>query len=168
MTIEIDMSNFVEVKYPSKAFRPVPTLTMDVPPTWVTSEYPGALFAMGTPATSAEPWSNVIVRHHRVLPNTALEQVAILSWQDLKGESPDAVVQNEQMMLFEAYHYVRQVELTVAGVDEPVTRLDSYVFGPDVDHATVDLFHITWSHPTSAGDERIALYASILSTLHIK
>ena len=167
-TIEIDTSDFVEVKYPGPKVRPVPTFSIDIPPHWVISEYPGSLFAMGTPATSRDPWSNVIVQHDRVLPNTALEQVAILSWQDLKAESPDAVVKDEQMLLFELYHYVREVELSVQGVTEKVTRFDSFVFGPDVDHVTVDLFHFTWTHPVAAGDERTALYLHILSTLHFQ
>ena len=168
LTIEIDTSDFVEVKYPGPKVRPVPTFSIDIPPQWVVTDYPGSLFAMGTPATSSDPWSNVIVRHDRVLPNTSLEQVAILSWQDLKAESPDAVVKDEQMLLFELYHYAREVELSVPGVKEMVTRFDSFVFGPDVDHVTVDLFHFTWTHPVAAGDERTALYLHILSTLHFQ
>lgn len=167
-TIDIDTSNFVEIKYPGPLVRPVPTFTIDIPPTWVVSEYPGSLFAMGTPNTSPDPWSNVIVRHDRVLPNVGMEQIAILSWQDLQAESPKAKAKNEQMILFEQYHYVREAEVTVKGVDGPVTRFDSFVFGPDVDHVTVDLFHFVWTHPASVGDERTALYLHILSSLHFQ
>lgn len=167
-TIDIDTSGFVEIKFPGPLVRPVPTFTIDIPSTWVVSEYPGSLFAMGTPNTSPEPWSNVIVRHDRVLPNTSLEQVAILSWQDLKADSPTAKAINEQMILLELYHYAREAEVTVKGVDGPVTRFDSFVFGPDIDHATVDLFHFVWTHPSAAGDDRTALYLHILSTLHFQ
>lgn len=166
-TIDIDTSKFVEIKFPG-IVRPVPTFTLDVPADWVVSEYPGSLFAMGTANNTPGPWSNVIVKHDRVLPNTAMEQIAILSWQDLKEECPKAKAKNEQMILFEQYHYAREAEVTVKGVDGPVTRFDSFVFGPDVDHPTVDLFHFIWTHPAAAGDERTALYLNILSTLHFQ
>ncbi len=42
--------------------------------------------------------------------------------------------------------------------------MDSYFFGPDVDHITVDLFNVVATHPVEAGDDRTLLYLKMLSS----
>lgn len=158
----------IEVRYPETGFRPVPRFSIDIPGDWGVIEFADALFAMGTPVDSQDPWSNVIVHHERVWANTTLEEIAQVSFDELQTESPDVVVKEELMLGLELFHYVREVELTMPGVNEPVTRFDTFCFGTDVDHPTVDLFQITWLHPTAAGEERKALYLQMLATFHIE
>jgi hypothetical protein len=164
-TIDLSTEGFTAVAYPGPAFRPVPSFTFDIPPGWVVDEFPDALCILGTPADSAEPWSNVFIKYSRVLPTTALEDVAIESWEDLKNAFPDAEVEEEHVIGFEQFAYVRESTLTL--LDESVTRVDAYFFGPAVDNATVDLFHVIGTHPVQAGDERTLVYMKMLRSFHI-
>jgi hypothetical protein len=161
-TIDLSSDGFTTVKYPGPAFRPIPSFHFDVPPDWVVEEFPDSLCMIATPATSEEPWSNVFLQHDRVLRTAALEEIALDSWEALKSEFRDAKVIEERLLGFEQFHYVREAELTLNG--ERVTRVDSYFFGVDVDHVTVDLFHFICLHPVEAGDDRTLTYMKMLGS----
>ena len=90
--------------------------------------------------------------------------MALSSWEELKSSFPDAEVEEEHVVGFEQFHYVRETTLTLLG--EKVTRVDAYFFGPDAEHATVDLFHVVATHPVEAGDDRTLLYLKMLSSFH--
>ena len=166
-TVEPAAPELMELRFPGPAFRPVPSFTIGVPPEWVITEFPDALFAMGPHASAAGFWTNVIVRHERVLPNVALEELARATWENLEVDFPNAVITDERLVGMERLHYVREVELW-GSEEEPVTRIDSFVFGPVIDAPTVDLFQFTWLHPTAAGDTRKLLYIDILSSFHFE
>jgi hypothetical protein len=161
-TIDLSTDGFSTVTYPGPEFRPLPGFSFDVPPGWIVSDFPDSLCLIGTPAESKEPWSNVILQHQRVLRTTALEEVALDSWEKLQVEFPDVEVIEERMLGLEQFHYVRETRHTFLG--ERVTRFDSYVFGLDTDHATVDLFHFVFMHPVEAGEERSLLYMKMLAS----
>lgn len=161
-TIDLSTEGFTAVEHPGPSFRPVPAFTFDIPPGWVLQEFPGALCVIGTPATHEEPWSNVFVQHERVLATTALEDIAAEALAELEDDFPDVEVIGERVIGFDLFHYVREAELTMDG--QRVTRVDSFFFGPDVDHPTVDLFHVMAMHPVAAGDERTITYMKILGS----
>lgn len=163
-TIDLSTEGFTPLAYPGSAFRPIPDFTLDIPPGWVVEEFPDALCVIGTPE-GTDPWSNVFIKHSRVLRTTALEEVALDSWLELKTAFPDAEVEEEHVIGFEQFHYVREATLTL--LDEKVTRVDAYFFGPDVEHLTVDLFHVVATHPVEAGNDRTLLYLKMLSSFHI-
>lgn len=164
-TVDLSTEDFATLAYPGPSFRPIPNFTLDIPPGWVVNEFPDALCVIGTPADSTEPWSNVFIKHSRVLPATALEDVAIESWEDLKNAFPDAEVEEEHVIGFEQFAYVRESTLTLLG--EKVTRVDAYFFGPAVQNATADLFHVVATHPVEAGDERTLVYMKMLRSFHV-
>ncbi|NQV06563.1 hypothetical protein HQ535_08415 [bacterium] len=159
-------TDLVKVTYPDPLFRPIPIFTVEVPPEWVISEFPDALYVMGPAADAPGYWTNVIVRHERMARGTTLEAVAKVTWDNLKADFPDATIKDQRVVLFESLHHVREVELTIPDEDGPVTRVDSFVFGPVVDQPTVDLFQFTFLNPSAAGDEAQALHAKILESLH--
>lgn len=159
-----DQVPMVRVTYPDPLFRPVPAFSIDVPHDWVLSEFPDALFVMGPTAPPDGHFSNVVVRHVRVLPTATLESIAKSSWLELLHSYPDATINDERILHLKHLHYVRECELTLEPGGEPVTRFDTLTFGPVVDHPTVDLFHITWMHPTAAGDPRRDLYVHMLNS----
>ncbi|MDH3731268.1 MAG: hypothetical protein OES13_09125 [Acidimicrobiia bacterium] len=159
-------TGFVSLTYPGSAFRPMPRFAFDAPADWVLNEFPGALFIMGPVGGPDEPWSNVVVRHERILPDTSLEAIAKGSWEAFEADNPGAVVIDERLVSFAQVHYVREVDLAPVGDEEPTTRIDSFVFGPEVDYPTLDLFQFTWMHPTTAGPELKPVYVKILSSLN--
>jgi len=158
-----DFGALITLGYPGPAFRPIPRFTIDVPSSWAVTEFPGAIFIMG-PAEDTEDWSNVMLTHQRVLRDTALEKVARDSWDNLVAENPDVDLKDERLVRFQAVHYVRELEFPPLGDAPPVSRLDSFVFGPVGDHATVDLFHFTWLNPAPLGRHFKPLYVKILSS----
>jgi len=164
-TIDLDTTGFVTMQHPGPSFRPIPSFTMEIPPTWIVDEFPDALYIIGTPADSPEPWSNCFIQHERVINTAALEEIALESWEKLKGEFRDAKVVEERVVVFEQVQYLREAKMKLNG--EKITRVDAYLFGPDVDHPTVDLFHFFGLHPVSAGDDRTLTYMKMLSSLHI-
>ncbi len=161
-TIDLSTEGYTTLEYPSPDFRPIPAFTFDVPPGWVVSEFADALCFVATPADAEGPWSNVFVQHERVLPTTALEDVAVESWDQALADFPDATVVDERLFEFEQYHYVRESEMSL--LDETVTRVDSFWFSPDTAHPTVDLFHLVGLHPVEAGTERTGEYLRMLSS----
>lgn len=170
-TLDDDTTGFVRLDYPSNLCRPVPSLNLLMPDNWVVSEFPNALFVMGTSngndgSAVEKYWSNVIVRHDRVLPSLSLDQLAMSSWEDLQAEIPVVDLKEEFTVEYgDLVHFVREVEIAGGSRKENVTRLDSLTFGPVRDHPTLDLFSISWLHPTAAGDERKALYMQILESV---
>ena len=126
------------------------------------TDFAEALCFVGTPDSFDGRWSNVFLQHERVLPTTALEEVAVESWDRTLHDFPDATLVEERIFEFEQYQYVRQCELTV--VDEVVSRLDAFWFGPDTEHLSVDLFHLIAMHPLDSGAERTVEYLKMLSS----
>jgi hypothetical protein len=170
-TSAVDTEGFLLLDYPSLACRPVPTFNLIIPPHWVVTEFPNALFVMGSSngedgSPVDEHWSNVVVHHERVLPEESLDTLAKSTGEALRNEIPTAVVKSESRLSFgDLEHFVREVEIPGASPAESLTRIDSYLLGPVYDHPTVDLFRITWIHPSAAGPERQALYMRILESL---
>jgi hypothetical protein len=170
-TVNDDTSGFLRLRYPSIACRPVPSFNLIIPSNWVVTEFPNALFVMGSSngkdgSPVDEFWSNVIVHHERVLPSVSLEESAQSGWEALQAEIPNVVLKEEfAVELDDLRHLIREVEIPGASPKENVTRLDSFMFGPVRDCPTLDLFHITWLHPTAAGEERKVLYLRILESL---
>ena len=162
---------FLKLQYPGPAFRPIPRFSLAIPSSWVVTEFPNSLMAMGTSSgLDGSPvdqyWSNVIVQHERVLASTTLEELASSSWQDLHTEIPGFVF--KEQMTFVAgglTHFLREVEIPGPMPGAGVTRLNSFVFGPVQGHPTLDLFRFTWLHPSAAGQERKNLYGQILGSL---
>jgi len=152
----------VRVTYPDPLFRPIPPFSIDVPDTWVLSEFPDALFVMGPSSDTNGHWSNVVVRHFRVVPASTLEGLARSTWAELLQSYPDAKIIDEQMIHDHHLHYIREAELTMDGADELVARFDTLTFGPTLGHPTVDLFQITWTHPKAARLPRKQLYLDML------
>lgn len=152
----------VKVTYPDPLFRPVPEFEIDVPHDWVLSEFPDSLFVMGPTAPPDGHWSNVVVRHVRVLPTATLQDIAKSTWAELKESYPDAEIQDQRLLHAQHLHYVREARFVIEESGELVTRFDTLTFGPVVDQPTVDLFHINWMHPTAAGDPRRDLYIHML------
>ncbi len=155
----------VRVTYPDPIFRPVPPFSIDVPADWVLTEFPDSLFVMGPTADPNGWWSNVVVRHERVLRTASLEVIAATTWQDLLAIHPDAKLIDQRLIHSTYLHYVREAEITLEGQPGPVTRIDSFVFAPVSDLPTVDLFQIIWTNPAAAGDERKTLYLHMLRSL---
>ena len=160
-----DQVPMVRVEYPNPLFRPIPSFHIDVPHDWILSEFPDALFVMGPTAPPDGHWSNVVVRHTRVLPTATLEGIAKSTWVEFKGNYPDATINEERMMHMKHLHYLRHCEFDMDG--EAVTRFDTLTFGPTLGHPTVDLFHINWMNPTAAGQPRRDLYAHMLNSFQI-
>ena len=150
----------VRVAYPAPIFRPVPPFSIDVPDDWVITEFPGALFVMGPTQPPDGNWSNVVIRHERVLPDADFKTLAKATWAELKVSYPDARLVQERLIHAEHLHYVREGAIVMEGVD--VTRFDTMVFGPDTDHPTVDLFQMIWMHPAADGEARTELYMHML------
>ncbi|MSP39476.1 MAG: hypothetical protein EXR70_13395 [Deltaproteobacteria bacterium] len=169
--IKIDTTGFLWLSYPSEACRPVPSFNLIIPPHWVVSEFPNALFVMGSSngqdgSPVDEFWSNVIVHHERVLPSVSLEEAGRSSWESLKADTPNAIMKEEFIIEFDDLrHFIREVQIPGPTPKETVTRIDSFMFGPIRDHPTLDLFRITWLHPSAAGDERKALFRQILKSV---
>ena len=170
-TVNDDTSGVVRLRYPSIACRPVPSFNLIIPANWVVSEFPNALFLMGSSngkdgRAVDEFWSNVIVHHERVLPRVSFEELAPSTWETLRAEIPNVILKEEFTVEFnDIRHFIREVEIPGATPQDNLTRINSYMFGPIRDHPTLDLFHITWLHPTAAGEERKWLYMRILESL---
>ena len=166
-----EASKFLRLRYPSVACRPIPTFNLLVPSHWVVTEFPNALFVMGSSngedgSPLDEFWSNVVVHHERVLPSMTLEELGRSTWAQMQADVPGVVLKEEITVEFgDLQHFIREVEINGATGQERVTRIDSFMFGPVRDHPTLDLFRITWLHPAGAGDERKVLYREILSSL---
>lgn len=162
VTMDLSTEGFQILDYPGPSFRPIPAFSLDVPPGWLVDDFPASLCVIGTPAESEEPWSNVFVQHHRVLATTALEEVALESWEKLQADFPDVELVDERLVEFEQFQYIREATLTFDG--EKVTRLDAHFFAPFVDEVTADLFHIAAMHPVAAGDDRTLTYVKMLAS----
>lgn len=162
------VEDLVRVVYPDPLFRPIPSFSIEVPPAWVISEFPDALYVMGPTADAPGPWMNVIVRHERVNRNTTLEEIAQTTWANLTAMFPQAVLTDEQLLQLPLVHYMREVQITMPEYDEPVNRIETFVFGPVVDQLTVDLFHLTWLNPVSAGDDPKRLYLAMLASFRFE
>ena len=169
-----DTSAFLRLRYPSIACRPVPRFNLIIPAHWVVTEFPNALFVMGSSngedgSPVEEYWSNVVVHHERVLHDVTLETLAQSTLEDLQADIPNAVIEEELIAeLGEHTHFIREITVPGETPEASVTRIDSFMFGPVQDHPTLDLFRITWLHPKPAGDERKALYRDILSSLEFE
>ena len=164
-------SDFLRLTYPSTACRPVPSFTIVIPANWVVTEFPNALFVMGSSngqdgSPVDEFWSNVVVHHERVLPSTTLEELARSTWESMQADIPGVILKEEYTVEFEDLrHFIREVEVPCPSPEEGLTRMDSFMFGPTRDHPTFDLFRFTWLHPSAAGEERKALYRRVLRSL---
>ena len=99
---------------------------------------------------------------------TTLEEIAKSTWKSLKTDYPDAVIKDQRMVRLTQTYYIREVEIQMEIEPAPVTRFDSFTFGPVLDHPTVDLFQTTWLHPAAAGPERVQLYLRMLSTFRFQ
>lgn len=159
-TVDLSTEGYTPLQHPGPPFRPVPNFTFDIPPGWIATDFADALCFVGTPDSLEGPWSNVFLQHERVLPTTALEEVAVESWDATLHDFPDATIVDERIYEFEQYQYVRECELTV--IDELVTRVDAYWFGPDTEHLSVDLFRLVAMHPVEASPERTVEYLKML------
>ena len=147
------------------ADRPVPSFTIDLPPDWVLTDHPDALFAMRLDEETDGAWSNVVVRHMRVASGTSYPTLARATWRAFEAENPGAVVVDERLVRFGAVHYVREFEVPQTGNGDSVTRIDSFAFGPRADLPMVDLFLMTWLHPTQFGDRLKKTYVRMLSSM---
>lgn len=155
------------ITYPGPLMRPVPTFSMDIPVDWVVTEFPNALFLISTllEPDAGGPWSNVIVRHERVLPSVSLESYSAWTWQSLVADFPDAVIKESVHIQFACLHLLRDAEVHWPTDKDLAARIDSFVFGPDTEHPTRDLFQFTWLNPSAAGDERKLIYVDMLRSI---
>jgi hypothetical protein len=162
----ISQMKLAELTVPGPLIRPVPGFTIGVPQGWLVRDCPGALFVMGPPDTFEGPWSNVTVKHERVLGDTTLEDVARSTLVQLRADYPDVEVLEATLVTFEQTHYVRTSTLTMPGWPEPINRSDSFVFAPGQTGLTGDLFQFSWLNAYEATGPYAELYAAMLATLH--
>ena len=162
----ISEMTLAELTVPGPLVRPVPGFTIGVPQGWLVRDCPGALFVMGTPDTFEGPWSNVTVKHERVMADKTLDDVARSTLVHLQADYPDVEVLEATAVTFEETHYVRTSKLTMPGWSELLNRSDSFVFAPGQTGPTGDLFHFIWLNPYEATGPYAELYAAMMATLH--
>lgn len=167
MRYKIDTSvKLVKHTYPGPPVRPIPRFSIDIPTHWLMTEFPGALFAMAPAADAPGPWSNVVIRHDRVLPTETLETLGAATRDLFLAEFPDADIIGEQIAQIGAHEFhLRNAELAHPNWHERVNRTDTLVFGPTQDQTTADIFHITWMCSAAATAEVSKLQLRVLETL---
>ncbi len=174
MTEENASVEFLRLGYPSQLCRPIPSFILAMPSHWVVSEFPDALYAVGSPVGEEgglvdEHWSNLIVHHERILPTTTAEERSRIHWNVYKQEVPQAVLKGETTVEFgELTYVVREMEIPDDTEDGDTTRIDAFMIAPDRSHATHDLFQISALHPSAAGDDRRHLILEMLASLRFE
>lgn len=154
----------VPIDYPG-TFRPVPEFTIDIPSDWLVGEFPGALFAIATPAREDGGYANVAVRHQRVSREVTVADVARAEWARVVAEAPDAQILTEALAPMQVKQFV--VESTIPGSEGvPDThRIDSYVDAQVFGVATTDMFHIMMTSRVADADEFDPIFAAMLASL---
>ncbi len=158
--------HLAELTFPGPLIRPVPSFTMGVPQGWLVRDCPGAIFAMGTADDDDGPWSNVIVRHERVMAVATLEDVAAADLVRLENDYPGVEVLEASAVEFRnTVQYVRTSKLRMAGWDGLVNRNDSFLFGPPPPGPVADVFHFIWMNDWEATGPWAEIYAAMMATL---
>lgn len=152
----------VKVTYPDPLFRPIPPFSIDVPPEWLVTEFPDALFLMAPADDAPGPWSNVIVRHERVFPGESFEGIAAATWKSLQSLYPEVTLRDERVLKGKQLFYVREVGISLPDRGGPVARFDAFLFGRVLDQPTVDLYQFTFLTPDETVDEMKLLYLRML------
>lgn len=166
-TMNAGASSLVRFQHPSAEVRPVPTIGMAIPRDWNATEFPGALFALGTPADAGGAWANVIARHERTTIDMRLDQAARMSWMQLTAEVSDAVLVEERVLnLNEHPFYWREIRIGDEGTDGAVTQFQVLFFGPiRAKDRTLDLFSMDFVNPLGAEEEFGPAYLAMLKSL---
>lgn len=160
----IELPAAVTIDYPG-TFRPIPPFAIDIPPLWVVGEFPGALFAFGTPPRDDGAYANVVVRHRRVTSGSTIGEIGEADWLALLEERPDAELIEEFFANLQVNHYVRRVEFPEREREGRTTRIDSFVHARIEGALTDDLFHLTWLAPTERYDAEFGpVFAEILAS----